>query len=172
MMKINNNSRREFLINLTKSLGVCSCAAIAGSILSSCENFTELTASSQGITKVIDITSPTDIPKELHRNLLQSIGGGGKAVFDDANYSIPVILVRVSETEIACFSSLCTHDNCYGDDLSVPISMDRPLISCGCHGSTFDPHENGKAVVGPAEKPLKQFKTSFVKETNILTIEF
>jgi Rieske Fe-S protein len=170
-MEIENKSRREFLANLTKSLGACACAVAVGNILTSCESYTALESPSQGITKVMDITSSENITKPIFRTWLQSVGGAGRAVFDDANYSIPIILVRISETEIACFSTLCTHDNCYGDEVAIPSSA-NPYIKCGCHNSMFDPYKNGKVIQGPAEKPLKQFKSSFNKDTNILTIDF
>ncbi len=85
----------------------------------------------------------------------------------------------MADLSISCFSTLCTHDNCFGDDVLIPtgyVFMDgkkyNPVIQCGCHGSQFDVFQNGKAVVGPAEKSLKRFPTEFNPETNILTIKF
>ena len=155
--------------------GVCTCAILAGGLLTSCETFTELTSPNQGITKTIDISSEKDIPNVLFRTRLLAeegvYGAGGVVSIPGANYSIPVVLVRISEDEIFCFSSLCTHDNCYGNNMNPP-DFDVTYIRCGCHNSKFDPNQNGKVIQGPAEKPLKQFKTEFDKTTNIVTIYF
>ena len=184
MDSINNIQRREFFKQSAKTVAVCACVSSVTALLNSCEYYSALEPASQGVDKKVSI-SPDN--KDLKypagvtfKTFQQKKGYGAKIRFPDVNYGIPLILVRMTPYEdIACFSSLCTHDNCFGNDVSCPSGYyetpglkDARLIQCGCHGSKYDPFQNGKAVVGPAEKPLKQFPTEFNKETGILTIKF
>ncbi|MFT4188166.1 MAG: Rieske 2Fe-2S domain-containing protein [Aeromicrobium sp.] len=53
---------------------------------------------------------------------------------------------------ILCYSKICTHVGC-------PISLweqQTHHLLCPCHQSTFDLADNGKAVFGPAYRPLPQ----------------
>jgi len=166
------DTRRDFLKKGLAGLGVCVCSSSLISALQSCESFTEFSAPGQGITKELNIASEIDFPNEMDRKLLKMIGYGVKVKFDDANFSIPVIILRLSEDEMACFSSLCTHDNCFGDDITPSLGyFETPeqfkeyrYIICGCHGSRFDPFQNGKAVTGPAEKPLKRSRQLLIRK--------
>lgn len=49
------------------------------------------------------------------------------------------------------YTIICTHAGC-------PVSdrLDAGMIACDCHGSRFDPLENGKVVAGPAVRKLPQ----------------
>lgn len=157
-------SRREFIIKSAKGLGI-----FIGSItiLTKCENFIEKTGSYSGITIELDVN------KDEYK-ILKRIGFGLMVTFPKVNYEIPVIIVKISDDKYACFSSMCTHAHCYGKDVrpSLGTSPGFKDIVCSCHGSRFDPFDNGKVIEGPAEKPLKQFPTSFNPTTNILEITF
>lgn len=51
---------------------------------------------------------------------------------------------------IVAYSAACTHALC-------PVTewrKDRGILHCPCHGSEFDPRDNGKVVNGPALKAL------------------
>lgn len=175
-----NKHRREFMELGVKTLGFCFCAGGISSLLNSCEFYSEIQASSQGVTKVINIDTDIDYQaNDMERDYFDFKGYGAKIRIPDVNYGVPLILVRKDPDTILCFSSLCTHDNCFGDEITAPSGyFDNPelagyrLITCNCHGSHFDPWQDGKAIEGPAEKPLKQFKTEFDKNTNLLTIYF
>lgn len=161
----NKESRREFLIKTARLLGASACT-IAALSASGCENFVEKSGPSEGIVVKFDISD--------EENLRDRIGWGVLKSFPGVNYGIEVILVRLSEEEFVCFSSMCTHAHCSGEKMSMPMGNydGFRVISCECHGSQFDPFQNGKPIDGPAEKPLKQFDTEFDKETNILSIYF
>ena len=176
----NKLDRRNFLKNSAGAVATCACASALGAALTSCETYTALDEPSQGIEKIVNIDTDLTFPIPLTKELFKKKGFGAKITFPDVNYGIPIILVRIDENTIDCYSTLCPHDNCFGNDVTAPKGYyDSPasfkdfrLIYCSCHGSRFDPFQNGKAVTGPAEKPLKKFPTSFDKETNILTIKF
>lgn len=158
------DSRREFLIKSAKGLGIF-VASIT--LLTKCENFIEKAGSYSGIT--IELDTNQDEYKILKR-----IGFGLMTTFSKVNYGIPVIIVKISNDKYACFSSMCTHAHCYGKDVrpSLGTSPGFKDIVCSCHGSRFDPFDNGKVLEGPAERPLKQYPTSFDSTTNILKITF
>lgn len=180
MSNDNKIDRRNFLKSTAGVVASCTCASSLAASLTSCESYTALETPSQGIEKKVNIDTDLTFPFPLTKATFKKKGYGAKITFPDVNYGIPLILVRMDENTIDCYSTLCPHDNCFGNDVSAPTGyFDSPegykafrLIKCACHGSRFDPFQDGKAVTGPAEKPLKKFPTSFDKETNILTIKF
>jgi Rieske Fe-S protein len=161
-----NNSRRKFIKGSAGIIGVCACASAGIGLIQSCENFVQKESPSSGITIEIDVSE--------YDYLYNKINYGVRLTFEKVNYGIPVIITRLSETEFACFSTLCTHAHCSGEDMRPPLgNFDIfAYMQCNCHGSQFDPYNDGKPVKGPAERPLKQFPTQFDPETNILSIEF
>ena len=157
-----DQSRRKFIVNTALAMGLCS-TTIAG--ISACEDFIAKSAPSTGVVVEIDITSE---PK------LQKIGYGVLKSFKKVNYGIPLIIMRLTETEFACFSSLCTHGHCFGTDLTMPMGNFPGFkeIICSCHGSKYDPYNHAAVTLGPAEKSLKEFHTEYFSDTKILKIYF
>jgi Rieske Fe-S protein len=52
--------------------------------------------------------------------------------------------------DVVAYSAVCTHSGC-----EVDASLgDNQTIFCSCHGSTFDPRDNGAAIGGPASRAL------------------
>ena len=62
----------------------------------------------------------------------------------------PILLVNVGRGSYRAVSAVCTHLNC-------SIRLSGKVLQCPCHGSTFD--FDGNAVRGPAQRPLRTFKT-------------
>lgn len=71
----------------------------------------------------------------------------------------PILLIRISETEIRGFEAVCTHQAC-------PVHYEKDRIQCSCHGSHFN--LRGKAVVGPATKPLTAIPVEISKDRLIV----
>ncbi|HPI18922.1 MAG TPA: Rieske (2Fe-2S) protein [Candidatus Kapabacteria bacterium] len=165
-----NQSRRDFLKDNIRLLGIGSGALLFG--LSSCEEFMQKQPTSSGVTKEFCI----DDEDEINKTRLNRIGWGILKYFGKLNYGIPVIVVRIDINTFVSFSAMCTHEHCimrnYTTELPTGKGKIFQEIKCNCHGSSFDAYNNGKIVTGPAEKPLKQFPTSFNPETNIISIEF
>jgi Rieske Fe-S protein len=156
-----NGSRRDFLKKGLEMAGFAVVAAATASAFQSCEYDWQNAPVTFGVTVEEDIGAI---------EALQEIGSGTIRKYSNVNYGIPVVLVRVSGYEIACFSSLCPHDNCMGNDLWV--QKRRSVVVCSCHGSKFDAKNGGAVLKGPAEKPLRQFPTEFDRDTNMLKIFF
>jgi cytochrome b6-f complex iron-sulfur subunit len=64
--------------------------------------------------------------------------------------SLPVLLVRTSETEWRAFSGVCTHLNC-----TVQYKESSHQIWCACHNGLYN--LNGQVVSGPPPRPLDQY---------------
>jgi Rieske Fe-S protein len=152
--------RREFIKNAALSFGLCATTAAA---ISSCEFYDEKSPVQSGITHAINISDHAE---------LQYDGFAIMKSYDDVNYGIPVIIVRLGEGDFVCFSSLCTHSNCFGEAMQLPRPPQRTEIGCNCHGSKFDPFQNGKAVKGPAERALKSFPTEYDEENGLILVHF
>lgn len=67
----------------------------------------------------------------------------------------PVIVVRVSDTDIRAFSATCTHLAC-----TVEFRRREKDLYCNCHGGEYD--LRGRNVAGPPPKPLTPFKVDLV----------
>lgn len=146
-----------------------------------CEKDFLLSPHQQNIQIKIDLTNEkSDI---LNLPILNFIGQGLTKQFLNANFGIPVIIVRVKkedrEDDFLVYSGLCTHDHCFGKEkVRAPIKIETVSnkkicrVVCNCHGSEFDLLNHGIPIKGPAEKPLRFFESFFNPETNELTIYF
>lgn len=103
----------------------------------------------------IDLNQPAN-------QVLNTVNGALK--FDDVpGYALPVIVIRISETEVAAFSSRCTHAGC-----EIDLPLDGIMVCpgpCG-HGSQFN--LSGENVGGPAPSPLGKIQA--VLEGNQITL--
>lgn len=72
--------------------------------------------------------------------------------------SDPVILVRVSNTDLRAFSATCTHLDCI-----VEYQKDRERIWCNCHNGEYD--LSGRNVGGPPPRPLQVFQVHLTATT-------
>lgn len=90
---------------------------------------------------------------------------------------LPCVAVRVPEAVpggtraddgrfLVAYSRVCTHQFCIVD-LSTDLELiafafnhrtDQPKLTCGCHYSVFDPLGGGRAVGGPAVRPLARVR--------------
>jgi Rieske Fe-S protein len=172
-------SRRDFLKNAgTLGLSVC----VAGALATSCEQFTALEDSSTGVTINLDMKDRAQLPQSDY-DLLQRINYGVLKRYPKVNYGVPVCILRLTKQgEFAVYSTMCTHAHCLmkNPDTELPSGdyrgqtglEDYTYFNCHCHGSQFNPFEDGRRIAGPAEKPLKKFPCSYDPQTEILTINF
>lgn len=138
----------------------------------------------KSLGKFIEIDLKSEKSDILNLPVLNFIGSGVTKQFEDINYGIPFIIVRVKkedkEDDFRCFSGMCTHDQCYGKEkVRAPIKIEtltngRKIcrVICTCHGSEFDLLSNGSVLKGPAEKPLRKFECSFDSSKSILRIYY
>lgn len=83
--------------------------------------------------------------------------GDGVQVFPNGKSDNPnnlIELVRIAEADAAesfvAYSAICTHLGC---TVGAKLNGDG-LIACPCHGSLFNPRENGAVARGPAARAL------------------
>jgi arsenite oxidase small subunit len=92
------------------------------------------------------------------------------------SYQTPSLLVRlprfipggvtVDDKHFAAFTRICTHQGCIVnlnknlEAVAVAFNhrTDEPVLSCQCHFSVFSLELAGKAVSGPAVKPLPRVR--------------
>lgn len=69
----------------------------------------------------------------------------------------PVILVRVSDTDVRAFAGTCTHLDCI-----VEFHKDQKRIWCNCHNGEYNLH--GQQIAGPPPRPLEPFEVDLVQK--------
>ena len=88
-------------------------------------------------------------------NASQMKAGQGIQVFPsgktDPNNLVELVKLDVSDTaDVVAFSAICTHLGC---TIYAQLT-EQGMMHCPCHGSQFNPNEDGKVVQGPASRPL------------------
>lgn len=97
------------------------------------------TAAACGANLCLDLADPTN--KDLTT-------AGGALIVDSSTDTIMV--VRVSETQVAALSAICTHAGCENTYTSSSMTLD-----CPCHGSQFS--LSGSVLRGPARRSLRTY---------------
>jgi Rieske Fe-S protein len=69
--------------------------------------------------------------------------------------SEPVIVIRLSDTDVRAFSATCTHLACI-----VEFRKKQQDIYCNCHGGEYN--LQGRNIAGPPPRPLTPFKVDLV----------
>jgi Rieske Fe-S protein len=67
----------------------------------------------------------------------------------------PVIVVKLSDTDLRAFSASCTHLDCI-----VEFRKTKQLIWCNCHNGVYD--LTGRNIAGPPPKPLTPYRVHLV----------
>jgi Rieske Fe-S protein len=108
---------------------------------------------------VLRYVSPPEVP-EASTNQVDA-GPANDPELMDAGFKIihfgaePVIVIRLSATDIRAFSATCTHLECI-----VGFRKDKNRIWCNCHNGQYD--LQGRNVAGPPPRPLTPFKVDLV----------
>jgi arsenite oxidase small subunit len=72
---------------------------------------------------------------------------GSAVKFKDAGN--PAVLIHLPSGDFVAYSAICTHQGC-------TVAYRNGQLACPCHGSVFDPANNGQVVTPPAERPLPE----------------
>lgn len=83
----------------------------------------------------------------------------GEAIAATAADGSKIIISRPTETTVAGFSAICTHQGC-------AVSPAGKQLNCPCHGSVFNA-TTGAVLSGPASRPLPAVKVA-ISGTNIV----
>lgn len=87
--------------------------------------------------------------------------GGYRVISAVQGAQVNVIIINVAGS-FRAFTAVCTHEGCLVD------SFNGSRIRCPCHGSEFD--TSGRNVVGPAPRPLVEYRTSFDAAQRVITV--
>jgi cytochrome b6-f complex iron-sulfur subunit len=143
----NKISRRDFIKR--SAVGV-----IAGSAALSSFNLAAFANSpaAKGILKI----SNEDIVVKLSDNASLGTVGGSVKINDE------LILIRRTDTSFIALRTVCTHKGC-------DVELEGDKFICPCHGSEYT--LDGKVTLGPAEKDLKSYQTTFDPDKGTVTIK-
>jgi Rieske Fe-S protein len=72
--------------------------------------------------------------------------------------SEPVVLIKLSDTDVRAFSATCTHLACI-----VEFRKQKRDIYCNCHGGEYN--LQGRNIAGPPPRPLTPFKVDLVAKS-------
>lgn len=84
--------------------------------------------------------------------------------FPIAGQNAPGIIVHLASGAFVAYDSTCTHAQC-----PVQYNASDMLLECGCHGSAFDPANNGAVTQGPATTPLMAIQISVDPNSGAIT---
>ena len=114
-----------------------------------------------------DALTPERIPTGRGSLLGWAMAPDGTVRKDDFNNQLQLFRFEPSELtpEVAAlaangvlaFSVICTHAGC-----PVTDRNDAGDLACACHGSQFNPRDNGAVVMGPATRKLPQLALAVV----------
>jgi nitrite reductase/ring-hydroxylating ferredoxin subunit len=75
------------------------------------------------------------------------VAPGSAIKFKDAGN--PALLVHLQSGDFVAYSAVCTHQQC-------TVAYKNGQLACPCHGSVFDPANNGQVISPPAQRPLPE----------------
>ena len=138
-MKEKKFSRREFIV---RAAGSCAACVLTPFLLAGGESKPTGGEVPGNVSKTatFDLDEPAYAP-------LKDTGGAVYGTIEGEKET--VIIHRVSESEVAVFSSRCTHAGC-----KVELPKNGQVV-CKCHNSSFD--GTGRRLRGPATRDLKRF---------------
>ena len=97
----------------------------------------------EGTSGVAQIESGEAIARE------SDLEPGSALEFTDEATGQQAVLVHLQNGDFAAYSAICTHRGC-------TVSYSDGNLACPCHGSVFDPSNDGAVVNGPATQPLPE----------------
>jgi Rieske Fe-S protein len=74
---------------------------------------------------------------------------GSAVEFTDEETGQQAVLVHLEGGDFAAYSAICTHRQCV-------VGYNDGNLACPCHGSVFDPANDGAVINGPATQPLPE----------------
>jgi thiosulfate dehydrogenase [quinone] large subunit len=93
--------------------------------------------------------SPVASPTGTRIGALADIEAQGSLTFQAPTTGDPAVAVSLGGGNIVAFDAICTHAGC-----TVAYDSGQKLLTCPCHGATFDPAHGAAVTGGPAPTPL------------------
>ena len=128
--------------------------------------------------KAIPLT-PDDIPLASDQTMAWAMDPVDKTIRNGQRLN-RILLVRFSPEQLSAetraraaqgvvaYTAICTHAGCEVTDWIV----DKQVVFCPCHDSTFDPKDNGKVVDGPAPRMLPALPLKIVDKKLVVAGPF
>jgi Rieske Fe-S protein len=151
--------RREFLVKALTAGAVVCCGSVLGISFAGCgsgSGSNNPASALPAVSPIIDLSSEP---------ALQTIGGAVKKHISGLNNDRDIIIIRVTTTGFAAFTSICTHQQ---NEINLPSAPGGNMV-CPAHGSQFR-SADGSVALGPASLPLTKFNAAFDQAKNTVTI--
>jgi thiosulfate dehydrogenase [quinone] large subunit len=103
---------------------------------------------SSGATPAVSPT-PVASPTGTRIGALADIQAQGSIAFQSPSTGDPAVAVSLAGGSVVAFDAVCTHAGC-----TVSYDSGQKLLTCPCHGATFDPALGAAVTGGPAPTPL------------------
>ncbi len=100
------------------------------------------------------IAAPTPIPASgVVIGKVSDVPAGNGLHFINPSTQNDAWVVHLDSGSYVAFSAICTHQGC-----SVNYNAAQKLFICPCHGSEYNPAQNGAVVRPPAPRPLSKLQ--------------
>ena len=129
--------RRMFIRFSSATLGTCACGTVLGC--------------AKANTTAKPVTGKRDDRGRVPLGPASDLAVGQELKVSVPGIDDPVLVARVSETEVRAVSIGCTH---FGSE--VVLMLDQKGFSCPSHGSLFA--YDGAVIEGPASDPLRSYE--------------
>ena len=93
--------------------------------------------------------SPVASPTGTRIGALADLQAQGSLAFQAPSNGDPAVAVSLGGGNVVAFDALCTHAGC-----TVAYDSNQKVLTCPCHGATFDPANGAAVLSGPAPTPL------------------
>jgi cytochrome b6-f complex iron-sulfur subunit len=95
-----------------------------------------------------DVVSRAEEQASVRRVIarVSEVRPGTAVKFEDSRGNAAV-LVHLRSGNFVAYSAVCPHQGCI-------VAYKNGQLACPCHGSIFDPANNARVVMGPAQRPL------------------
>jgi thiosulfate dehydrogenase [quinone] large subunit len=93
--------------------------------------------------------TPVASPTGTRIGALADIQAQGSLTFQAPTSGDPAVAVSLGGGSVVAFDAVCTHAGC-----TVTYDSAQKLLTCPCHGATFDPAHGAAVTGGPAPTPL------------------
>jgi thiosulfate dehydrogenase [quinone] large subunit len=97
---------------------------------------------------------------------INNLDPDGSLHYTDPASGDPAVAVELSNNQWVAYDAVCTHAGC-----TVAYDLQDRILICPCHGSQFDPGDDGAVIIGPAQSPLSPLDIRVDASGNVYALD-